>query len=342
MLDVEKSPWSLRGLLAWAALALAALGLVLFKFADLRHFAALLGQVDGRFLALAAACGLASYAAMAAGNVALAWAVGAELRTATLANASWIGASVGHILPMGGVTGAAVRGQIMARAGLAGRRAAAITALQLAIEHLVAVPVQGTACVLLLMHAGGAPTTAKNFAALASVGLTGFGLGALVLSRRMRRRTVRAIARMAERGGAPGLAERFRAGIGGAIEELDARPTRLLAPLLFALADWIAMSAMIHAAFRAIGAPQFFQTSFTGFGVGTLALAIGAVPAGVGLVEGASTAAFAALGVPVDESLAALAIFRGLYDVLPAVIGVVGYRLALKKLPKREKVEAAV
>jgi uncharacterized protein (TIRG00374 family) len=343
MPEEEKSTWSgdaelaggggapAREIAGWALLALAVLALVLFRFADLRHFASLFRDLDWTWVAGAALAGLGSYAAMAAGNVALARAVGAELETATLARAAWIGASVGHILPMGGVTGAAVRGQLMARAGLAPRRAAAITGLQLAIEHLVAVPVQGTAIVLLLLHEGGANAAAKDFAAVASVALSGLALGALVLSRRVRRRAVRVIARMAERGGSPALAERFRAGIGGAIADLDARPARLATPLVLALADWVAMTAMIYAGFRAIGVDISLRSCFTGFGVGTLALAIGAVPAGVGLVEGASAAAFAALGVPVDETLAALTIFRLLYDALPAVAGLLAYRLAVRR-----------
>jgi len=78
--------------------------------------------------------------------------------------------------------------------------------------------------------------------------------------------------------------------------------------------------AILWSAFRSVNYPIAFGLVVIGFAVGICLSLVSLVPGGLGVMEGAMTAAFVSLSVPLARALVAVLIFRIAYYVLPLLL----------------------
>jgi phosphatidylglycerol lysyltransferase len=317
-----KRAWVLR------ILAVAAIWVVVIRFAEIERLAVTLVQARWEWLALAAGLQLLFYALYTVLYQVSFGAVGVESRTRDLLPVMFASVFVNVAAPGSGtalwVDDAIQRGQ-------SGARAAAGTVLVkvadfstfllvlviglaylLARHELRTYEVVGA--VLLLLIIGG-------WTALLLLGvwlpgglerLLGFVRGALA----------RLFARLGRR---PPLGEdwarrnteEFRAA-GLALRE---RPRRLAAPMALGMLAQIVDVLSLYALFLAFGEPATLGLVVTGFAVGVLFWIVAITPQGIGVVEGIMPLALASLGVPATKALAITVGFRGLGFWLPFVVG---------------------
>lgn len=79
-------------------------------------------------------------------------------------------------------------------------------------------------------------------------------------------------------------------------------------------------------AFPSGGTPIALPMLITGYSIGVLFMAVAITPQGVGVVEGAMTAAFVSLGVPVARATIAVLAYRGISFWLPLLTGFIALR----------------
>jgi uncharacterized protein (TIRG00374 family) len=112
---------------------------------------------------------------------------------------------------------------------------------------------------------------------------------------------------------------RFQRNVSAGVEFLLQRPADMVAPTAYIVLDWVFTLLTLHTAFVAIGYPIPPSYVIAGFAIGMFFSVVSLVPAGLGILEGSMAAVFASLGVPLEQSVIAILIFRVAYYVLPTL-----------------------
>ena len=99
------------------------------------------------------------------------------------------------------------------------------------------------------------------------------------------------------------------------------RPRRLVVPLALGLLAQVVDLLSLYALFLAVGEPVGIGVVVTGFAVGVLFWIVAVTPQGIGVVEGVMPLALVSLGVPPAKALAVTIGFRGLGFWLPFAVG---------------------
>ena len=107
------------------------------------------------------------------------------------------------------------------------------------------------------------------------------------------------------------------------VEFLLARKGGMIAPTAWITFDWVLTSGdPVGGVPRRRPIPLPLGLVMVGFGVGLFISLVSFVPGGLGIMEGSMTAVFVSLGVPLEQAVVAVLIFRLSYHVIPLIVSV--------------------
>ncbi len=124
------------------------------------------------------------------------------------------------------------------------------------------------------------------------------------------------------------------------LEELISDRQLLRRVVFWAAANWLLDAASLWVFLRAYGESLSPDALLVAFGLANVLAAIPILPGGLGIVEGAYTAAFAGFGVPARVSVPAIATYRSAQYLMPIALGAMAYaslRVGPWKIEKRDR-----
>ncbi|HXJ35844.1 MAG TPA: lysylphosphatidylglycerol synthase transmembrane domain-containing protein [Candidatus Eisenbacteria bacterium] len=313
-----------------AAIGFAAL-LVLFLLADAKELLRTAQSVHPAALALPMLLSVLSYGAMARSYQGIADAAGARLSFRDWLRITFVSNTANYIVTSAGLSGFAVRMLLLAQQGVTSSRAVLISLVQTFLTNftLLFFILGGFVSLVVRKHLGGAFLWITTFAVVAFAVVLVF-VFVLAVRPALRRRTLRWVTvtlhrvlhRVARRWTPP--RERFvqlQRNLDQGFDFLLTRKTRMVAPTLWILFDWVLTVGVLWAAFQAVNFPLPPRIVIMGFGVGLFFSLVSFVPAGLGIMEGSMTYVFVKfLKVPLESSVLAVLIFRLTYQVVPLFV----------------------
>lgn len=289
----------------------------------------ILVSLDPWLLALPLACTFVSYVTMSLSYEGIARAAGAAVGSADMLRITFVANTANYVLPTGGLSGFALRMVMLNKKGVSAGRAVLISFTQTLLTNLMLVVfiVYG---LLHLVFAGSLDTLNTAFVCLVVAVLTAFlgGCLAMVYRRDLRARGLgfgsRLVHRVLKRFGHAERYEkrllRFFDHIDEGMEFFATRPKAMIGPLVWIFVDWVFTIAVLYAAFFSIGSHVTYSQVVIAFSVGIVFAVISFVPGGVGVLEMALSGMFASAGVPREESVLAIMIFRICFYVIPVLL----------------------
>ncbi len=277
-----------------------------------------------------------SYAAMARSYQGIADLAGQRLPFWVWLRITFVSNTVNYVVTSAGLSGFAVRMFLLAQYGVPSGRAVLISLVQTFLTNftLLFFILGGFVSLVIRKQLAGPALVAASVALSLFAAALVYGL-VLVLHRRLRRLTLfwigtvahRVLRRFAPRR-TPQLVRfwRFQHRLDSGIEFLLARKAGMAAPTLWITFDWVLTSGILWAAFWAVSHPLPPGLVMVGFGVGLFFSLVSFVPGGLGIMEGSMTAVFVSLGVPLQQTVVAVLIFRLSYHVIPLVVSLFLFR----------------
>ncbi len=288
-----------------------------------------LASLDPWLLALPLVCTFVSYVTMSLSYEGIARAAGATISSAHMLRITFVANTANYVLPTGGLSGFALRMVMLNKKGISAGRAVLISFTQTLLTNLMLVVfiVYG---LLHLVLAGSLDTLNAAFVCMVVVALAAFlgGCLAMVYRRDLRKRVLSFCARVAHRGFARfGHAQRYEKRLSHFFDHIDegmeffaTEPRAMIGPLAWIFVDWAFTIAVLYAAFYSIGSDVTYSQVVIAFSVGIVFAVISFVPGGVGVLEMALTGMFTSAGVPLEESVLAIMIFRICFYVIPVLL----------------------
>ncbi len=124
------------------------------------------------------------------------------------------------------------------------------------------------------------------------------------------------------------------------LEELASDRHLLRRVVFWAAANWLLDAASLWVFLRAYGESLSPEALLVAFGLANVLAAVPILPGGLGIVEGAYTAAFAGFGVPARVAVPAIATYRSAQYLMPIALGGLAYaslRVGPWKIEKRDR-----
>jgi uncharacterized protein (TIRG00374 family) len=124
------------------------------------------------------------------------------------------------------------------------------------------------------------------------------------------------------------------------LEELSSDRQLLRRVVFWATANWLLDAASLWVFLRAYGESLSPEALLVAFGLANVLAAIPILPGGLGVVEGAYTAALTGFGVPARVAVPAIATYRAAQYLMPIAIGGLAYaslRVGPWKIEKRDR-----
>jgi phosphatidylglycerol lysyltransferase len=109
-----------------------------------------------------------------------------------------------------------------------------------------------------------------------------------------------------------------------------ARPRAMIAPTFWIFLDWLFTVAVLYTACRAVGADVSYGDAIIAFAVAIVVAVASFVPGGVGVLEVTLAGMFASVGVPAEQSVLAIFVFRVAFYVIPVLLALVLARGAFR------------
>ncbi len=306
-------------------------------------------ELDPRLLVLPFIATLLSYITMSLSYEGIARAAGAPVRSRDMLRITFIANTANYILPSGGLSGFALRLVFFTKKGMSAGRAVAVSFTQTLITNLMLVVfiVYGLLNLVFMQNVEGVSVTAA--AVVASVLTLALGLCvAMIYARPLRRRVMMQAARLVDRVlDATGYQDRFghRATmllqhVSEGMELFAANPKAMIVPSFWIFLDWLFTIGVLYSAFYSVGYPATFSQVVIAFSLSIVVALMSFVPGGVGFLEGALTASFAGLGIPMKASVVPILLFRLSFYLLPAVLAVILARGAFSEDVEEPAAEA--
>lgn len=320
--DARSRRWVL-----WLAALGAALLVFLVTRADLRRLVETAHGISPSLLLLPILATLGSYLTMARSYQDIARVAGYAIPFVEMCRITLVANTANYLLSTGGLSGFALRMYLFARRGIPAGSAVLISLVQTLLTNFILFLFVLWGFVLLFFsHA----LIGRDLLA-AGVLLVGFSVvvvaASIALLRRSWRRSVlyvvtRTLDRVLERVvplRKPSRATliRFQHNLNVGLDFLMQRPHDMLAPTFYIVLDWIFTLLVLHTAFVAIGSPIAMSHVIAGFAIGMFFSIASLVPGGLGILEGSMAAVFVTLGVPLEQAVVAIFIFRAAYYGLP-------------------------
>lgn len=314
----------------WLAALGAVLLVVLVTRADVRRLAETAQAIDPRLLLLPVLATVGSYLTMARSYQDIARAAGYALPFGEMCRITLVANTANYLLSTGGLSGFALRMYLFARRGIPAGSAVLISLVQTLLTNLILFLFVLWGFVLLFFsHA----LVGRDLVAAGTL-LVGFSVvvvaACIALVRRSWRRSVlyvttRTIDRVLERV-APhrkprrSTLVRFQHNLNVGLDFLMQRPHDMLGPTFYIVLDWIFTLLVLYTAFVALGAPIAMSHVIAGFAIGMFFSIASLIPGGLGVLEGSMAAVFVTLGVPLEQAVVAILIFRAAYYGLPLLV----------------------
>ena len=105
----------------------------------------------------------------------------------------------------------------------------------------------------------------------------------------------------------------------------------MIAPLFWIFLDWLFTVAVLYSACRAVGAEVSYGDAIIAFAVAIVVAVASFVPGGVGVLEVALAGVFASVGVPDEQSVLAIFVFRVAFYVIPVLLALMLARGAFRQ-----------
>ena len=124
------------------------------------------------------------------------------------------------------------------------------------------------------------------------------------------------------------------------LEELSSDRQLLRRVVFWATANWLLDAASLWVFLRAYGESLSPEALLVAFGLANVLAAIPILPGGLGVVEGAYTAALTGFGVPARVAVPAIATYRSAQYLMPIALGGLAYaslRVGPWKIEKRDR-----
>ena len=124
------------------------------------------------------------------------------------------------------------------------------------------------------------------------------------------------------------------------LEELSSDRQLLRRVVFWATANWLLDAASLWVFLRAFGESLSPEALLVAFGLANVLAAIPILPGGLGVVEGAYTAALTGFGVPARVAVPAIATYRAAQYLMPIALGGLAYaslRVGPWKIEKRDR-----
>jgi uncharacterized protein (TIRG00374 family) len=282
-----------------------------------------------------------SYVTMALSYQGIATAAGCRISSLDMFRITFVANTANYVLPTGGLSGFALRMVMLNKKGVTAGRAVLISFTQTLLTNLMLMVfiVYG---LIHLMVTGQLTGASVWLVSVVVSGLTVFLLACLLLVYRKRLRATildrvtDLILRLLERFRKFDRYERrvlkFFLHIDEGMEFFASRPRAMIAPLIWIFLDWVFTVAVLYAAFVSIGSAVTFSQVLIAFSVGIVFAVMSFVPGGVGVLEVALTGMFDSAGVPREESVLAILIFRISFYVIPVILALLVARSAFREV----------
>jgi hypothetical protein len=319
------SRWIRRALLLGAVALLVMLGV-----SDLGELWRTFARTRLWLLPLPILCTLASFLTMAKSYEGIAAAAGCSVPFREMLKITFVANTINYVVATGGLSGFAVRMYFFTRLSVPSDMAVVVSLAQTLMTNAT----------LLVFILGGFfyLFTAHNLEGVAAVFLStmltvflsaGVVAVMLLLRPRLRRRTLFWLGQAAHwalhrvvphRAPQRTHVWRYVFNLNRSIEFLLARKSKMVAPFLYIILDWIFTLLILHTSFLALRYAIRPTYVVIGFAVGIVLSFASLIPGGLGIMDGSMAAIFAGFGVPFETGVAAVLLFRAAYYVMPLLI----------------------
>ena len=326
-------------------LLLTGIGLVLvyawmLVVADEAGLARTIAHSDPRLLPLPLIATLLSYVTMSLSYEGIATAAGCRVSSLDMLRITFVANTANYVLPTGGLSGFALRLVMLSKKGVPGGRAVLVSFTQTVLTNvmLMVFIVYG---LVHLMLSGRLTTVAVVALSVLVTGLTLFlgGCMLMVYRKGLRARllstgsdvSLRLLERLGKREALEVRVSRFFLHLEEGMEFFADRPRAMIAPLLWIFLDWLFTVAVLYTACLAVGADVTYGEAAIAFSVGIVVAIASFVPGGVGVLEVTLAGMFATVGVPTEQSVLAIFVFRICFYVIPVLLSLLLARGAFRE-----------
>ncbi len=328
-------------MIAATLFAVAGFG-ILFFYSDGKQLAQVASNLAWPRLLLPIGATLFSYVLMSLSYEGIARAAGTPIGFLPMLRITFVSNIVNYIVATGGLSGFALRMYFFRQHGIPVARAVTISFVQGLITNLTLLIFLVLGFVFLLTHPSLGTTALVSAAVLLAVFVLATLLCLLLLIRPSVRRRVlfwgleasHVIAkRLLPHHRTPRRVRlwRLQVNIERGFAFMLANWRQMILPVLYIILDWIVTLGVLWGAFWCVHEVVPFALVTVGFAVGILFSLVSLAPGGLGIMEGSMTTVFVALGVPLEQTVVAVLIFRLAYYAIPFLVSLAFFRGMLRR-----------
>lgn len=298
-------------------------------------------RADPRLLPLPLLATLLSTLTMSFSYEGIAKAAGCSVSSLDMLRITFVANTVNYVLPAGGLGGFALRMVLLNKKGVPGGRAVLVSFTQTVLTNVMLV-VFIVAGLGHLLVSGELQRPAAIALGTVVAGVTLFLVVCVMLVYRseLRARFLSRTSDLCLR-----LVNRFRSDLSNerrvrvfflhlaeGMEFFAGRPRAMVAPLVWIFLDWVFTVAVLYTACLAVGAAVSYGDAVVAFSVGIVFAVASFVPGGVGVLEVALAGMLAAVGVPPEQSVLAIFVFRVSFYAIPVFLSLLLARGAFRQV----------
>ncbi len=309
-----------------------------------------IAAADPLLLPLPLVATLLSYVTMSLSYEGIARAAGCAVGSLDMLRITFVANTANYVLPTGGLSGFALRMVMLSNKGVPGGRAVLVSFTQTVLTNLMLVAFIAYG-LMHLMLTGELSRAAVAALAVVVAGLLAFLAVCLVLVRRREIRGVllsrahdlalRLFDRFGRRARYEQRARDFFVHVEEGMAFFAARPRAMIAPTFWIFLDWLFTVAVLYTACRVAGADVSYGDAIIAFAVAIVVAVASFVPGGVGVLEVTLAGMFASVGIPAEQSVLAIFVFRVAFYVIPVLLALVLARGAFRSA-NAASIEAAL
>ena len=300
--------------------------------------------LDPRLLAFPVVATFLSYVTMSLSYEGIARAAGSSVGQRDMLRITLVANTANYVLPTGGLSGFALRIFMFNKKGISAGRAVLISFTQTLLTNLMLMVFIVYGLIHLVFSRQLAPMSVGIVTVVVAV-LTVFLVVCLAMVYSNNVRTLvlarvsdlaaRALKRLGYYERFARRAELFFAHIDEGLVFFASQPRAMLGPLAWIFLDWVFTIAVLYAAFYSVGSEVSYGQVVVAFSVAIVFAVISFVPGGVGVLEVALSTMFESGGVPADETVLAILIFRISFYVIPVLLALLLARGAFTEVDER-------
>lgn len=329
-----------RLLAVTAAFALVGFGFMFF-YSDGRQLLNVASSIEWPRLILPIGATLLSYALMTMSYEGIARAAGTPIGFPAMLRITFVSNVVNYIVATGGISGFALRMYFFRQHDIPVGRAVTISFVQGLLTNLTLLFFLVMGFVFLLTHESLSTAALVSATTLLALFVIATLLSVLLLVHAGVRRRVLFWALEASHA----LSKRFlphhktprrmrlwrlQVNIERGFAFMLANWRQMIMPVVYIVLDWVVTLGVLWGSFWCVNQYVPFPLVTVGFAIGILFSLVSLAPGGIGIMEGSMTTIFVALGVPLEQTVVAVLIFRIAYYAVPFLVSVAFFRTMLR------------